>query len=147
MREQAASAGRWLHKFGYRGTASADFLVLRRQGSLEVLLCEINARVTGATYPSVLARHFCPGGAWLMRNLRFDPPVDARDVLDTLRRRAQLFESGAGGGVLPINFNASDSGEIWKGQFLCFGADERECAGYLNDAEAVLPVTWTYDRD
>jgi len=147
MGEQAAASGRWLHQVGYRGTASADFLVVRRRGAMEVRLCEVNARVTGATYPSVLARRFRPGGAWLMRNLRFDPPLADREVLDALRRRGHLFKRDAHGGVLPINFNAAESGSIWKGQFLCLGADESECLEHLNDSAAVLPVTWTYDRD
>ena len=72
---QAAVAGTWLHEQGYRGTASVDFLVVEQDGSIEVRVCEINARITGATYPSVIARHFLPHDAWLMRNIRFARPL------------------------------------------------------------------------
>lgn len=58
---QAAVAARWLHAQGYRGTASADFhLAFRKDGEVEVRVCELNARVTGATYPSLLARPSSP---------------------------------------------------------------------------------------
>ncbi len=147
MRDQAAAAGRWLHDGGYRGTASADFLVLKRHGRIEVRLCEVNARVTGATYPSVLAHHFCPGGAWLMRNLRLDPPIAGGELLDTLQRTAHLFLRDSHGGVLPINFNADRAGLVRKGQFLCLGRDDQECLDYLMHSADVLPVTWSYDRD
>lgn len=147
LRDQATAAALWLHEVGYRGTASGDFLVLTRRGQVETRLCEINARVTGATYPSVLARHFLPGGAWLMRNLRFDPPPTADELLEGLRRKARLFDPGASGGVLPINFNADRAGAIPKGQFLCLGADDEECLEHMIHAAEILPVTWTYDRD
>lgn len=147
MREQAAAAGGWLHAEGYRGTASADFLVVDRSGRTEVLLCEVNARVTGATYPSVLARRFRPGGSWLMRNLRFDPPVPGRELLASLRRADHLYADGAQGGVLPINFNTDPDGLVRKGQFLCLGVDEQTCLDYLIGSADVLPVTWSYDRD
>lgn len=147
MRDQAAAVGQWLHDGGYRGTASADFLVVERQRQIEIRLCEVNARVTGATYPAVLARHFCPGGAWLMRNLRFDPPVSGRDLLEALRRKDHLYGVGSEGGVLPINFNADDSGLIGKGQFLCLGPTADVCSDYLRQSSEILPVTWSYDRD
>jgi len=147
MREQSAAVGRWLHENGYRGTASADFLVIERAGRIEVRLCEVNARVTGATYPSVLARRFVPGGAWLMRNLTFDPPIAGRDLLGLLRRAGHLFADGDRGGVLPINFNADDAGLIRKGQFLCLGAEETECFEVLMHSADILPVKWAYDRD
>jgi hypothetical protein len=147
MRQQSESVGRWLHENGYRGTASADFLVIQRHGQLEVRLCEVNARVTGATYPSVLARHCCPGGTWLMRNLGFDPPIASDDLLDALRRAGHLFSAGSSRGVLPINFNADRVGKIRKGQFLCLGAEENECFEDLMQSAEILPVKWTYDRD
>jgi hypothetical protein len=147
MREQATAVGQWLHHGGYRGTASADFLVLERQGQIEVLLCEVNARVTGATYPSVLARRFCPEGSWLMRNLRFDPPIPGDELLRLLRRSSGLFAPGSDGGVLPINFNTDKKGLVGKGQFLCLGADSQQCLDYLKHSADVLPVTWSYDRD
>jgi glutathione synthase/RimK-type ligase-like ATP-grasp enzyme len=53
---QASAAATWLHGQGYRGTASVDFLVVERGRRLETIVCEINARVTGATYPAVLGQ-------------------------------------------------------------------------------------------
>jgi len=147
MRDQAEAVGRWLHDGGYRGTASADFLVVERRGRIEVRLCEINARVTGATYPSVLARRFSPEGCWLMRNLLLDPPIRGRDLLDALRRAGHLYTEKARQGVLPINFNADRAGLVRKGQFLCLGPAETTCLDLLMHAAGVLPVTWTYDRD
>jgi hypothetical protein len=147
MREQSEAVGQWLHDNGYRGTASADFLIVQRDGRLEVRLCEVNARVTGATYPSVLARRLSPGGVWLMRNLSFNPPIASGDLLDVLRRAGHLFAAGKSRGVLPINFNADRSGRIRKGQFLCLGAEENECFEDLMQSADILPVQWTYDRD
>jgi hypothetical protein len=147
MREQSEAVGQWLHENGYRGTASADFLIVQRDGRLEVRLCEVNARVTGATYPSVLARWLSPGGVWLMRNLSFHPPIASGDLLDVLRRAGHLFSAGDSRGVLPINFNADRSGQIRKGQFLCLGAEENECFEDLMQSANILPVQWTYDRD
>jgi len=147
MRDQAEAVGRWLHGGGYRGTASADFLVVERRGRIEVRLCEVNARVTGATYPSVLARRFSPDGCWLMRNLLLDPPIRGRDLLGALRRAGHLYTDGAQQGVLPINFNVDRAGLVRKGQFLCLGPAETVCLDLLMHAAGVLPVTWTYDRD
>jgi hypothetical protein len=147
MRDQAIAVGRWLHDTGYRGTASADFLIIRRHGRLEVRLCEVNARVTGATYPSVLARRYCPGGFWLMRNLFFDPPIRGRDLLDALRSNRHLYTGQPEGGLLPINFNTDHAGLTRKAQFLCFAADADTCLNCLIQAADVLPVKWTYDRD
>lgn len=147
LREQSEAVGRWLHQHGYRGTASADFLVVQRDQRLDVILCEVNARVTGATYPAVLARHFCPDGAWLMRNLVFEPPVASEDLLDILNRAGHLFLAGRARGVLPINFNPGPCGRIRKGQFLCLGSDQDECLADLNQSAQLLPVAWDYDRD
>jgi hypothetical protein len=147
MREQSAAVGQWLHQHGYRGTASADFLVVRRRDQLEIRLCEINARVTGATYPSVLARHLRSGGVWLMRNLSFDSPIDSGELLEVLRRAGNLFSVGSSRGILPINFNADSAGKIRKGQFLCLGAEETECFADLMQSAEILPVKWNYDRD
>ena len=147
LHHQAEAAALWLHDSGYRGTASADFLVVRRHGKLEVRLCEINARVTGATYPSVLARRFLPGGSWLMRNLTFNPPIAGDDLLAAVRRAKHLYREGADGGVLPVNFNTDAAGLVRKGQFLCLGPDANACFDYLMHSANDLPVTWTYDRD
>ncbi len=147
IREQSEAVGRWLHQHGYRGTASADFLVVRRDQRLDVILCEVNARVTGATYPAVLARNFRPGGAWLMRNLVFEQPVASADLLDILRRDGRLFLADRSRGILPINFNPGQCGKIRKGQFLCLGSEHDECLADLNQSAQLLPVAWDYDRD
>ena len=147
MHDQTVAVGRWLHENGYRGTASVDFLVIKRNGAVEVYVCEVNARVTGATYPSVLARHFCPHGHWLMRNLRIEVPISSGELLANLRQKDHLLEGGSSEGVVPVNFNLSNEGLVTKGQFLCIGRDEHTCLEYLMGAAAVLPVKWTYDRD
>jgi len=103
---QGGIAGQWLHRQGYRGTASADFLVVDFEDRVEVYVCEINARVTGATYPSMLARHFMPDGAWLLRNLRFSRPLPGTDLCSRLSNTGYLFEAGReDGGIIPVNFN------------------------------------------
>jgi len=121
---QAGVAAGWLHAQGYRGTASADFhLAFRDDGGVEVRVCEVNARVTGATYPSLLARHFIPGGAWLMRNLRLPDPMRGTALFDDLDAKGLLFRPGMSQGVLPINFNYEAPGRVTKGQFLFLGPD------------------------
>jgi len=145
--EQAAVAGRWLHGQGYRGTASVDLVVVLRRHRLEVLVCEVNARVTGATYPAVLARRFRPRGAWLMRNLRFRTILKSHELIRLLRDSGFLFHPGAHSGVLPINFNEAGYHEVEKGQFLCLGDLPSHCEDMLRRVEMVLPVEWEYDRD
>lgn len=147
MHDQAAAVGRWLHNNGYRGTASVDFIVIRRNGQVEVFVCEVNARVTGATYPSVLARRFCPHGHWLMRNLRIEHPIPSAELLSNLREKDHLLFNDSQEGLLPVNFNLNDQGLVTKGQFLCIGRDDHTCFEYLMAAADVLPVKWTYDRD
>ena len=147
MLEQTAGVGRWLHDNGYRGTASVDFLVAKRTEQIQVFVCEVNARVTGATYPSVLARRFCPEGYWLMRNLRIEHPISSAELLNSLREGAHLLTSETKRGVLPVNFNLMDDGLVTKGQFLSVGDDALACLEYLMEAASVLPVKWTYDRD
>ncbi len=147
MHAQAAAVGHWLHDNGYRGTASVDFIVIKRNGQVEVFVCEVNARVTGATYPSVLARHFCPHGHWLMRNLRIEHPIPSAELLSNLREKDHLLFSDSQEGLLPVNFNLNHQGLVTKGQFLCIGKDDHTCYEYLMAAADVLPVKWTYDRD
>lgn len=144
---QAAAAGRWLHRQGYRGTASVDFHVVERGSRTEVRICEINARVTGATYPAILARNFAPEGAWLMRNLRFDPGTSGRELLDRLAQADTLFRPGVASGVLPINFNTNQDGRVGKGQFLCLGPDPDLLWGLLAVTRDLLDVRGDYDRD
>jgi hypothetical protein len=144
---QAGIAGEWLHAQGYRGTASADFLVIGREGKTKAILCEINARVTGATYPAVLARHFQPGGCWSMRNIQFRGSLDGAELLALMDRAAVLYHPGKDKGVIPFNFNTDAEGKVIKGQFLCLGGSHEDCAELLVRAWAELPVEWGYDRD
>lgn len=149
MFRQAAEAGRWLHAQGYRGTGSADFLVVNYadRGAV-VYVCEINARVTGATYPSLLARNFWPDGAWLMRNLRFGQPVTGQQLLEMLREHGSLFDAERRSpGILPVNFNRGADGLIHKGQFLCVGGNLHQSHGLLDLAKIDLPVAAETDRD
>ena len=143
---QAASAGSWLHGQGYRGTASVDFLVVDRHGTVEVRVCEINARVTGATYPSVIARHFLPHDAWLMRNIRFEKPLRDTSLLTMLDKAGYLYHPNLQEGVLPVNFNLYEGG-VQKGQFLCLGKNTDDCLNMFKEIESILPLSWHYDRD
>lgn len=130
---QAAVAAEWLHQQGYRGTASTDFhLAFREDGAVETRICELNARVTGATYPSLLARRFIPGGAWLMRNLLLPVPVAGGQIFDDLTCAGLLFTPGSSSGVLPINFNLTDDRLVCKGQFL-FLAEKQDGIAELID--------------
>ncbi len=144
---QAAAAGAWLHDQGYRGTASVDFLVIDRKGTAEVRVCEINARVTGATYPSVIARHFLPHDAWLMRNVRFANPLRDTSLLKMLDKAGYLYHPDMQEGVLPVNFNLDKEGSVQKGQFLCLGGNLDDCLNMLQQIESILPLSWHYDRD
>ncbi len=144
---QAAAAGSWLHEQEYRGTASVDFLVVDNCGNIEVRVCEINARITGATYPSVIARHFLPLDAWLMRNVRFDKPLKGTSLLKMLDQAGYLFHPDMQEGVLPINFNLDKNGSVLKGQFLCLGKHLKDCLAILEQTESMLPLSWCYDRD
>lgn len=148
LNRQAGLAGEWLHAQGYRGTASVDFIVARMSdGGTRVHICEINARLTGATYPSLLARHFVPGGGWLMRNLKIAEPTSGLTLLKLLEDHGHLFEPGRGAGILPFNFNLNPDDLVEKGQFLCLGKDSSECRRMLLNAEHDLPIDWDYVRD
>ena len=143
----AGRAALWLHAQGYRGTASVDFVLLRREGELQAIAAEINARVTGASYPSILARHFIPAGAWLMRNLRFHHPMPAQEVLAALEREGCLYRPGATAGVLPINFNLDPSRQVAKSQMLCLAADSATVQRMCGLVERAFHLKWQYDRD
>jgi hypothetical protein len=147
LMRQAAVAGKWLYSQSYRGTASVDYLVVIRNGELEVRICEINARVTGATYPSVLARHFIPHGAWIMRNLKTEQPTEGQRLLELLDNKGALFYPGKSEGLLPINFNLNDEGRVIKGQFLYIAENMGICTDGLKNFSAALPIGWEYDRD
>jgi hypothetical protein len=144
---QAEPVGRWLIEHGYRGTGSVDFLVVRRKGALEIRVCEVNARVTGATYPSILARHFEPGGVWMMRNLRFRQPVAGATLLRRLAAADLLYQPEQESGVLPINFNVDLDGRTEKGQFLFLHRSHPEVAALLHRSADVMRSSWDYDRD
>ncbi len=143
---QSGIAGRWLHAQGYRGTASADFLVaaLEDSGAFQAYVCEVNARLTGATYPSMLARHFLPNGAWLMRNLLLKEATSGRAVLRYLEEHGDLFHPGMKRGVIPENFLLNENGRVEKGMFLCIGESSAECHELLARAERDLPIDWDY---
>jgi hypothetical protein len=136
-----------LHRQGYRGTGSVDFLAaVDGAGRSTVYVCEINARVTGATYPAVLAKHFLPEGAWLLRNLRFSEPVSGSAIIDLLAASDDLYIPGKSeSGVFPVNFNFGKDGLIHKGQFLCLSASPTGNQELLHMAEIDLPCA--PDRD
>ncbi len=141
------ASARWLHGQGYRGTASTDFLVIRRGQKTEAILCEINARITGAAYPAVLARRFNPQGAWYMRNIGFRNVMGGADLLLLLDHAGVLYRPGAPKGILPFNFNLNAEGKVMKGQFLCLGQTYEDCGGLFLQAWSQLPVEWGYVRD
>lgn len=144
---QAAEAGRWLHSQGYRGTAGVDFLVVEKDNKLQVIINEINARITGATYPAVLARYFLPHGAWIMRNLSFHCPMTGSKLISELDRKGLLFEKNIKKGVLPFNFNQDKYGNIYKGQFLFLAPEPVECECLLTQLQKVFPLFTKFDRD
>ncbi|HBN79696.1 MAG TPA: hypothetical protein DD473_28510 [Planctomycetaceae bacterium] len=146
---QAEQVGRWLHQTGYRGTASIDWLAIEYAGQkeLEVIVCEINARVTGATYPSLVARHFLPNGAWLLRNLRLRTPITTEELLNLFDQPGHLFYPDRKAGIIPLNLNFGSDNRVHKGQFLCLAETPDACQKYLELAEKDLPVQWDSDRD
>ena len=137
---QSGLVAEWLHGIGYRGTASADFVLFEQEGAVEVIVCEINARLTGATYPTVFARHFLPEGAWRIENLRFDPPAAAKTVLDFLEQNDCLYLPGKPMGALPLSLNLNMHGNVDVGQLLCLGPDLAHCQRILERARQVLPI-------
>jgi hypothetical protein len=147
MLSQAQVAGRWLHEQGYRGTGGVDFLTVKRNGKVEVIVNEINARVTGATYPSVLARYFLPHKAWVMRNLKFEGALQGYQLLAKLDRNGLLFKKDMERGILPFNFNLNESGNVSKGQFLFLAPDTEECKKLLESIQNVFPSICKFDRD
>ncbi|WP_193213152.1 hypothetical protein [Luteolibacter marinus] len=145
---QAGVAASWLHQQGYRGAASVDFLLAcHAERPPVVYVCEINARVTGATYPSVLARHFHPRGAWRMRNLELVESLPGETLLEKLGRHSELFSTGRRAGILPVNFNLDPDGRVRKGQFLAIADTIAECRQLMDTARHDLPVEWDYTKD
>lgn len=147
MLRQAGVAGQWLHRQGYRGTASADFLLTESDyGAFQVYVCELNARVTGATYPSVLAHHFMPDGAWLLQNLRFTQPVPGEELMQLLHSAHDLFIPGKSRyGIFPVNFNTGKDGLVHKGQFLCLAPTSGGSKTLLELAQLDMPCETARD--
>ncbi|NNC89892.1 MAG: hypothetical protein HKN82_15650 [Akkermansiaceae bacterium] len=143
---QASVSATWLVQQGYRGTASADFhLAFRDDGNVDVRVCELNARVTGATYPSFLARRFLPGGAWLMRNLLIPDAAGGARIFDDLAEAGLLFVPGATAGVLPINFNLTGERLVCKCQLLFLGPDHRAVDEVVERTLALRDLKFTRD--
>lgn len=144
---QAKALVPWLHGTGYRGPASIDFHVARHGETSDIRPCEINARVTGATYPSMLARNFKKNEAWLMRNLALPEPLAADAILSLLDSQNTLYQPGNERGCLPINLNMNDKGEITKGQFLLLGPDFYDASEQLAELVSLPQIGLHYDRD
>lgn len=146
---QAGEAGTWVHNQGYRGTASVDFLVVRShdQPQSSVYVCEVNARITGATYPSVLARHLLPNSAWLMRNLRLEFAIEGERLLQLINKMGLLYNGKSASGVVPLNFNFDKSDKAIKGQFVCLAPSVPECIDLLQTMVDTLPFKTTTERD
>ncbi len=144
---QASRVVGWVSQLGYRGLGSIDFLVFTRSGQPQVYVCEINARVTGATYPSMLALHCNPGGAWLMRNMVFRPCMTSPEFMHFLEGRDLLFLPGKQQGVLPVNLITGDNGGIVKMQLLFLAGSTDECLVMLENFSALLPNTCRFDTD
>ena len=140
MLHQAGIAAQYLHSLGYRGTASSDFVVYLENGESKAVLCEINARVTGATYPSLLGKHFNPDGAWLLRNLKLNPALPPHVLFQVLESEKLLFKPERKKGILPFNFSYTEDGDVRKGQFVCLGKTAEECFEILKSADESLPV-------
>ena len=113
----------------------------------DIRACEINARVTGATYPSLLARRFQKHGAWLMRNLALPVPLAGAEILDILETSGSLFTPGAHRGCLPINLNTDTAGNIIKGQFLFLAPDIDDVSDQLTELVSHPEIDLHYDRD
>jgi hypothetical protein len=146
---QTDVAATWLHDLGYRGAASIDFHLAwpESEGPPNVRICEINARVTGATYPAILARHFLPYGAWRMQNLHFPKSLSCAELLAALNNSSRTFRPDANAGLIPINANLAPDGQVQKCQMLALGKNLESCAICMTALETALPVESVHDRD
>ena len=144
---QAQITAEWLFEEGYRGPGSIDFQVVDRNGRLEVRVCEVNARVTGATYPALLARTYHSEGVWMMRNIRFDPQHNTDNLLNVLDEAGLLYRPGCAAGVLPFNFNPDAAGHIIKGQFLFLAPDMAATEDVIRRMQSIDRIKGVYDRD
>ena len=147
LMRQARLVTAWVAGTGYQGTGSIDFLVFPATGRLHVHVCEVNARVTGATYPSLLARRFRPDGAWLMRNFGFDGCLDTARTFAVLESRGLLYRPGAPSGALPINLIAGPGGRLTKGQVLFLDESPAACRELVERFVRAMPPRCVYDRD
>ncbi|MDH5526631.1 MAG: hypothetical protein OEY97_04910 [Nitrospirota bacterium] len=145
--EQSRRVVTWVAGTGYRGTGSIDFLVYSQTKKTRVVVCEVNARVTGATYPSLLARHFRPGRAWLMRNFGFEPVSAATGLLERLERSGLLYLPGNREGVLPINCIPDENGRIIKAQLLFLADTPERCLDMIDTCQQTLPDARHDERD
>lgn len=146
---QAGIAGKWLYEQGYRGTASVDFIVASHESKEIpiVYVSEINARITGATYPSVLARKFLPRCTWLMQNLRLDKPLGGAQLLKRLEDIALLYHTGEQAGLIPVNFNFNKEGLVSKAQMLFLGRDADHCRELVQLLEQADDLSFKTERD
>ncbi len=144
---QSARVAEWVASTGYRGTGSVDFLVCGNEGASTVYTCEVNARVTGASYPSILALHFRPGGAWLMRNVFFGACMDMDEFLAILDRNDRLFEPSRRSGVIPLSAIETDGGGLMKSQVLFLADTPGECMAMIREFPNLLPPQCRYERD
>jgi len=146
---QAGIVGKWLFEQGYRGTASVDFIVASHATNETpvVYVSEINARITGATYPSVLARKFLPRCTWLMQNLRLDTPLGGAQLLERLDDIALLYYAGEQAGLIPVNFNFNQEGLVSKAQMLFLGHDVDHCKELVRLIEKADDLSFKTERD
>ncbi len=144
---QAQITTSWIGSLGYSGTGSIDFLVSTAGEKITVYICEVNARVTGATYPSLLARNFNPKGAWLMRNISFGPCMTAQEFFDLLAQRDILYVPGSKKGILPLNVIISENRQITKCQLLVLSPMMQQCVEIIEAFPDLLPSSCTFDRD
>jgi len=144
---QAMEVAAWVAGLGYLGPGSVDFLIWRKQGSPQVLVCEVNARVTGATYPSLLALYCNPGGAWLMRNMVFGPCMTVREFLHFLEGKKLLFSLQRRRGIIPVNVISAANGQIFKCQLLFLASSSPECLAMMEEFPGLLPSYCRFERD
>lgn len=144
---QAEIVTSWVASVGYKGTGSIDFLICEAVDTISVYTCEVNARVTGATYPSLLAHHFNREGAWLMRNISLAPCMSAGEFLDFMERKGVLYLPGLARGILPLNLILDKDKLITKCQLLVIAGKTEECLEMIETFPALLPSSCVFDRD
>jgi len=144
---QAEIVTSWVASTGFRGTGSIDFVVCGTNKKATVYTCEVNARVTGATYPSLLALHFNSGGAWLMRNVSFGPCMTGQEFFALLEKKNILYLPGRPQGILPLNLIEAENREVTKCQLLFLAGDTGRCLEMIENFPKLLPASCVFDRD